>query len=60
MHDNAPHTHDYGMHHIEEVENESKEDNPIEFYMDSIFAVDVNITFKDTHNARHTRHILHL
>jgi hypothetical protein len=45
------------LNHIEELEDEFKEDKPVDIYMDNIPAVDTSITFKDTKNARHIRHI---
>jgi hypothetical protein len=46
--------------HIEEVEDESKEDKPVDIYMDNRSAVDTSITFKNTKNARHIRRIFHV
>jgi hypothetical protein len=47
------------FNHIEEVEDEAKEDTPVYIYMDNRSAVDMNISFKDTKNARHIRRINH-
>jgi hypothetical protein len=54
----ASHVH-MALNHIEEVEDESKEDKPVDIYMDKMSSVDMRITFKDTTNARYTRDILH-
>jgi hypothetical protein len=47
------------LNHTEEVKDESKEATPIDIYMDTILAVEIIITFKDTNNARHTRRIFY-
>jgi hypothetical protein len=43
------------LNHIEELEDESKEDIPVDIYMDNRSAVDMIINFKEAKNARHIR-----
>jgi hypothetical protein len=47
------------LNHVEEVEDESKEDKQVDICMDNISSVDMSITFKDIKNARHTRRRFH-
>jgi hypothetical protein len=45
------------LNHIEEVQDESKEDKTVDIYMDTRSALDIIIIFKDNKNARHIRRI---
>jgi hypothetical protein len=48
------------LNHIGHVEDESKEDKPIDMHMETISVVDmIIISYKDTTNARHICHISH-
>jgi hypothetical protein len=43
------------LNHIEEVEDEPKEDKPVDIYIYNRSAVDMGITFKDIDNTMHIR-----
>jgi hypothetical protein len=48
------------LNHIEEVEDESKEDKPFDIYINIRSAVDIIITFKNTNYEMHIRRRFHL
>jgi hypothetical protein len=47
------------LNHIEEIQEGSKQDLPVDIFMDNKSAVDMSVTFKDTKNARHIRRRFH-
>ena len=41
------------LNHIEGIQEESKDDLPVDIFMDNKSAVDMSVSFKDTKNACH-------
>jgi hypothetical protein len=47
------------LNHIEGIQEGSKDDLPVDIFMDNKSAVDMSVSFKDTKNARHIRRRFH-
>ena len=47
------------LNHIEGIQEGSKDDLPVDIFMDKKSAVDMSVSFKDTKNASHIRRRFH-